>query len=903
LDNQERLDVYITDVLSEDILMKIQNAFARTTGMSAMVVDDQGKMLTRSGNMSDFCTKYMWDEQCGSDRCKVCYRYGMEKAVENGESANYACHAGLQEFVAPIKLDGKLLGGFVGGQVLTAFPKEADFQALANELAVEFEPYWDAVNDVRVISRERYDSAWKFLSTIADILSDIAYGKYMAEKTSKEIERVANMKSDFLANMSHEIRTPMNAVIGMAEMALREDLPPAARDYVRQIKSSGKALLNIINDILDISKIESGKMSITPVDYEPLSMFTDVSNILMTRLVDKNVDLLLQVDPTLPGKLYGDNLRVRQVLINLANNAVKFTKHGYVQISVSYKKLDEETISMHVAVKDTGIGIKKEDMNKLFASFQQLDSKRNRNIEGTGLGLAISKQLVGLMEGEIHVESEYEKGSVFSFEIPQKVVDWTPYISVEKAHESVAIGYFRNKSNARQFFEDTNRLGVFSMALTSGHRFADVLQRYHSEVFGKTVYLFGDLPVLEEMQEILEDYPDVQGILLVSFDSNKKYDIPNLRLIRKPLSTLGLALALNGQDMANRQEEEAQDRFEFVAPDAKVLVVDDNAINLTIAEGLLEPLHMQIETATGGKEALEMIEKKKYDLIFMDHMMPEIDGVETTRIIRRLYPSYNNVPIIALTANAMDGTKEMFLQEGMNDFVAKPIELRVLVDMVKKWLPVEMIKRKLEDDKEETATEQMDLHSIGDLDTEAAIKLLGSEKLFMTVLKEYYKTIPSKEEKIGALYEAEDWAGYTIEVHALKSSSKQIGAMALAKMAENLEAAGNARDITTIKTSTRIMLAKYATYKEVLAPLFEEKDAVPVEKKQMQQEELLELFKKLCAAAEDLDMDIMEETFATMDGASFEGEQADLLEELRAAVDSIDVDAVAEIVERWKALL
>ena len=271
------------------------------------------------------------------------------------------------------------------------------------------------------------------------------------------------MKTDFLANMSHEIRTPMNAVIGMAEMALRDNLPDEARSYIKQIKSSGRALLSIINDILDFSKIESGKMDIIPIEYDSMSLFNDVSNIIMTRLVDKDVSFDLDINPSLPVMLFGDNIRVRQILINLANNAVKFTNHGFVRICVDFDKLNDEEILLKIAVKDSGIGIKEEDVSKIFESFQQVDSKRNRNVEGTGLGLAISQRLVSLMHGKISVESEYGVGSTFSFAIPQKIANAEPAMLVKTTKNKIALGLFTNKNHIESFMRDSKRLGIQAM--------------------------------------------------------------------------------------------------------------------------------------------------------------------------------------------------------------------------------------------------------------------------------------------------------------------------------------------------------------------------------------------------------------------------------------------------------
>ena len=279
--------VSVFDILGEDILLNIEEAFCRISGISAVIVDADGRMISNSYRMDAFCSQYTWARKKEQRKCELCFRYSLQNAFRKGRSEPYECHSGLLECAIPVTIGNHLLCGFVIGQVLTERPKEEKARQLALEQGMDFEAYWDALCRVKVVEEKKFRNAYTFLRTIGDILSEIALGKFQAIETGKEIERVANMKSDFLANMSHEIRTPMNAVIGMAEMALREDVPPAARDYLIQIKSSGKALLNIINDILDFSKIESGKMTLNPEEYEPLSLLNDVANIIQTRVTDK----------------------------------------------------------------------------------------------------------------------------------------------------------------------------------------------------------------------------------------------------------------------------------------------------------------------------------------------------------------------------------------------------------------------------------------------------------------------------------------------------------------------------------------------------------------------------------------------------------------------------------------
>ena len=811
-------EMKLTDLIDREILQKVQDGFANMTGMAALTTETDGTAVTEGSNFSDFCMRYTRGSEIGCERCKQCDSQGASLALERGDSVVYFCHAGLMDFAAPIMAEDKMVGCFIGGQVLTESPDPEQVLTIAQEIGVDGQEYLRAVEKVNILEQKTIDSAAKFLYMIADVLSEMAYNKYLVYRANQELERSSHMKSDFLANMSHEIRTPMNAVIGMAEMALREELPPAAKNYINQIKDAGKSLLTIINDILDFSKIESGKMDINEVEYELMSMVYDVANIVMAILKEKDVELIVDIVPDLPNKLWGDNLRIKQILLNLTNNAVKFTSQGRIILKMDYFKTASDQVVLDISVEDTGIGVKKEDLGKLFQSFQQVDSKRNRNIEGTGLGLAICKSLLTLMNGNIWVESEYGKGSRFSFVLPQQIVDESPGIVIKEPETALLAGLISNPYVWERFCSDAERLGVECIRLLSVKEFDQLPS-------DKRNFLFIEYPMFTELVEgYVRSHPRITAVLLVGFYDHVELNIPNLLVVKKPLFALNIALILNGERLHFENDEEEKE-FDFIAPDAHILIVDDNPVNLTVAEGLLEPLKMQIDTVTSGPAAINKIASFHYDMIFMDHMMPEIDGVETTHIIRRFHSEYNDVPIIAFTANAVEGTKEMFCREGMNDFIAKPIEIRIMVDKVRQWLPVEKIKKvSLICDAHDNKPQISEPIVVGDLDIDLAMGLLVNEELFWKTLKVYYRSIQKKAETIKAMEEQEDWTGYTIEVHALKSASKQIGAVSLSEKAAALEKAGNARDVAAIHRDTDEMLEQYLSYLPVLEPFCAEEE-------------------------------------------------------------------------------
>lgn len=888
--------LYLTELIDSDILQEVQDSFSKMTGIAAFITDAGSGWATKGSNLSAFCSKYTRASEEGCRRCKECDAAGTRLALKKGSAAAYRCHAGLVVFSAPIMIENRLIGCLCGGQFLDSPPDDEKIAKLAAEFGIDPKEYIAAVRTLPQLSHAQLQQCAVFLNTLTNVLSGIACHNYEILQRNAKIKRSTDLKSDFLANMSHEIRTPMNAVIGMAEMALREELTPAAQNYITQIRNSGKNLLAIINDILDFSKIESGKMEINMAEYEPMSLFNDMANIVMSHISNshKNVQLVLDVPPDIPYEMLGDSLHIRQIFLNIANNAVKFTKEGYIFITIEFVRQSEDEILLQISIQDTGIGVKKADMDKLFQSFQQVDSKRNRNLEGTGLGLAISQRLLHLMMGYINVKSEYGKGSTFSFSLPQRIARDRPSITLKEPVPSAAAALIADPLLEKRLRQDIERLNVPYMPLESEKELADA---------GSIDFLFiDDALFTKQVEAFVQEHPEMTAVLIVDFWKSAEKPLPNVIIAKKPIYTLNLSMIFNREDLDEIYNDIADEDYEFTAPEARVLIVDDNSVNLTVAEGLLRPLRMQTDTARGGKDAIEKAAQKHYDLIFMDHQMPDLNGIEATHIIRRFNKEYENVPFIAFSADSSIEMQMMFLNEGLNDCVAKPFELRMLISKLNRWLPKEKIQKVNAQAMEKAkAPQQRASISIEGLDTIAALKIIRNERIYWAALKDYYCVIRKTAEKIRQLEQSGDWRNYTIEVHALKSSSKQIGAMELSDLAAEMEEAGNAENAQLIREKTPAMLKLYLRYDQILAPYFVDDTPAPADASNtISPDALHKAFHSLRGAMEGLDMDQMDSVIQELSKYYFDGWQKDLFEKLKAAVEQLDVDDCESILAMWE---
>ncbi|MDE6404802.1 MAG: response regulator [Lachnospiraceae bacterium] len=543
------------------------------------------------------------------------------------------------------------------------------------------------------------------------------------ETAKSAVEKAEKARDIFLENMSHELRTPINTILGLNELILRESQEEAVKEYARDIRQAGNILLALVSDILDFSKLEADKMELTEGIYDVSSLLNDLINSISVQQRRKKLDLVLEIAQDIPYKLFGDEIHIRQIIGNLLSNAVRYTEKGRITLHLSWKELPKDSIEIFVIVKDTGVGIREEDIPKLFHAFQRMDSAARSKNDRTGLGLAITKRLIEMMGGRLDVQSVYGKGSAFSFKIVQKIVDREPLGDFEK-------------------------------------QYRDSLRS-------------------------IEDYHE-----------------------------------------------------KFIAPMGRILIVDDNAMNLAVAQGLLKGTRLQIDVAASGEECLELIKRKTYHLICMDHMMPVMDGVQTLHAIRALEgnPS-RDIPVIALTANAVAGARELYLKEGFQDYLTKPIDADKFENMLIEYLPSNVVyltnNRNISEEYEQTQEEgdgefdirESQLYLMG-FNLRNGLRYMGGDKaLYGKVLRDFHSILQEKETALKDFLQKGDMPGYTIIVHSLKGNARNVGADDLADEAFELEKMAKAGQLEDVTVRSPILFGMMNTMRNSLRVYLETEDA------------------------------------------------------------------------------
>jgi len=732
---------------------------------------------------------------------------------------------------APIFIDGKLAGTFGVEQMKTEDYPEGRVWLIEEQ---------------------------NFVSSLADLLA-LAISGDERRKARDEAELANQAKTIFLAKMSHEIRTPMNAIIGMTEIALRENMPDSIRDHILTARQASANLLSLINDILDFSKIESGTMHITPAEYLLSSLLNDVISIIRIKAFDSQIRFAVNIDSKIPNALIGDEVRIRQVLINILGNAVKFTEKGYVSFTITGERTGDDSIDLMLEIRDSGRGIRKEEINKLFDEYYQPDDEFSKEIEGTGLGLSISRNIVLAMKGDITVDSDYGRGSIFTVNIPQKIYKDDLIAKVEKSESLTVLVYERRTIYSDSIEKSLDNLGVKHDMVLTEKEFLERLKSNYSFVFISHV-------LFEKNKRTIVELCGSAKIILLS-DFGDSIPSGSWSTLCFPVHALSIASILNRVPDMYSYEYTEKTTTRFTAPDINVLVVDDIATNLKVANGLLLPYEMNVDLRINGYEAIAAIREKRYDLVFMDHRMPGIDGVETTRQIRELGNGddyFSDVPIIALTANAVSGMKEMFLSNGFNEFMSKPIDLAKLNSVLERFIPKE--KRKAYVDKHSPTALSNSSFTVEGLDVDKGILLTGGTlEYYLETLATFYFDGQERMNDIAKCLKSENISMFITTVHAMKSASANIGAGELCEAAYALEMAALQDDIKFVNENTGNFLRML---KELLDninnALFARSSDIKDENTLLDAEELKKLLVYLKAALESFDIDGINQNIDTL---------------------------------------
>lgn len=753
---------------------------------------------------------------------------------------------------------------------------------------------------------ENYNGTPVMYSIFTDITDMVKMNEQLRE--AKETALAATKaKSNFLASMSHEIRTPMNAIMGMSDLILLDKTSSTSNiEYAKNISTASRSLLGIINDILDISKIESGKLTLTVVTYNFIEMINDVITMIKLRAQDKYLDFFVHIDPKIPSEMTGDEIRLKQILLNMLSNAVKYTHEGYLSLTVEGEEVNNN-YELKFIVQDTGIGIKDEDRKHLFTEFERLDAQKNRNIVGTGLGLSITKKLCEMMNGSISVKSEYEKGSTFTAVVQQTVPEYNPLVDTQDALNKKILYFEPNNRSSLFMMKEFETLNSEVDLCVDVKTAAEYLENSRTGDKSSYDFVFVSSKYYEKIQQCIkaENLSDMK-VVLIAEDSVAVSQTKSSVLVT-PVTCIQLAQVLSGNDSFVQTNLAQTHNFTRVfAPDAKILVVDDNSVNLKVAQGLLKTHDINCETAISGFDALGKIYKNTYDLIFMDHLMPDMDGIETTHKIRALENNENSKkPIIALTANALSGMREIFLSEGLNDFLSKPIEPAKLNAILADWLPLEKINYNSNQSVSAPEAEKNQENPVIEgVNYQNGLSFAGGDKkTYFDILKTFSNDCEKREKELRTMLETNNIQEFTTNIHGLKSAAKYIGADAVSELSANLENAGQNQDTSFIEEHFDECMELYKTtcqnVRNYLEKEAEHQDNLP----QGDMNSLMKTAELLKQYAYDMDIVNFEEELKKVANYSWDDIIKSKLDDVSQAAYSYDYGKMSEETEKLLSII
>ncbi len=762
----------------------------------------------------------------------------------------------------------------------------------------------DTGYSVKIVNVDFRGEIVGYAVSLIDITDVLAQNEELREMRDRA-ESASRAKSDFISTVSHEIRTPMNVIVGITDILLREDLTYTAKEYLQNIKYSGNNLLAIINDILDISKVESGKMSIVEEPYSPVQLLDDLGLMFLNRIAENEVALIFDVDKELNAELIGDALRIRQIIVNLVNNAIKFTEKGSITLGVKVVDKTEDEVSIRFSVKDTGIGISFADQQKLFQAFSQVNDVKNHHREGTGLGLALCQHLAGMMGGVIEIESIPNEGSEFYFTLKQRIgsKDKAAVIKNRKLNgERITIAH-KPYSKLQKEYSDA----LFA-------QFADDLEviDIDSVIEGKIIpdYLFIDHRQYDEINEIFPAEVISGTKVCVLWNAVMGMPPKNAYPVRLPFYTASLADAINNK---RKQFKNLSVTADYKCPDANILLVDDNEMNRVVTKGLLSPLGLSVDEAKDGQVAVDMVKDIRYDLVLMDHMMPVMDGVEATKTIRSMQGDYyKNLPIIALSANALDEVKELFLSCGMNAYLMKPVNTAELFEKLKAYLTPELIIPLEAEIDDASLALEMELDDLQEklplLDVNYAYENCGSLEMLNEMLNLFGLKSRDKVDQIKSLSEAENLRAFTIEVHAMKNNARLIGFRELADDFYELEKLGNAEDPAGIKELLPETFDKLSKVSDLLELYMAENTDDNVNSKKIDKSGLINALNLICECMDVFDLDGADAAFESIEHAKMPDDLKDsdipsLIMKLKIMLSDVNYDGVVNITNSIKDLI